>query len=91
MLAGMPSLSHEEQQEAVERIHKFMSEGMSSGEAIALVAAEIRERHQNDPQAMAIFEDHDLMNILSLITAGMMNRMRMTLKTRMRANVSGCY
>lgn len=59
MLAGMPSLSHEEQQEAVERIHKFMSEGMSSGEAIALVAAEIRERHQNDPQAMAIFEDHD--------------------------------
>ena len=39
MLAGMPSLSHEEQQEAVERIHQFMSEGMSSGEAIALVAA----------------------------------------------------
>ncbi|ATM95450.1 Uncharacterized protein conserved in bacteria [Yersinia frederiksenii] len=59
MLAGMPSLSHEEQQEAVERIHKFMSEGMSSGEAIALVAAEIRERHQNDPQAMPIFEDTD--------------------------------
>ncbi|CND61150.1 YoaH family protein [Yersinia intermedia] len=59
MLAGMPSLSHEEQQEAVERIHKFMSEGMSSGEAIALVAAEIRERHQDDPQAMAIFEDTD--------------------------------
>ena len=42
MLAGMPSLSHEEQQEA-----------------IALVAAEIRERHQDDPQAMAIFEDTD--------------------------------
>ncbi|HHB1474731.1 TPA: YoaH family protein [Yersinia enterocolitica] len=59
MLAGMPSLSHEEQQEAVERIHQFMSEGMSSGEAIALVAAEIRERYQNDPQAMAIFEDTD--------------------------------
>ncbi|WP_145530810.1 YoaH family protein [Yersinia kristensenii] len=59
MLAGMPSLSHEEQQEAVERIHQFMSEGMSSGEAIALVAAEIRERHQNDPQAMPIFEDSD--------------------------------
>ena len=59
MLAGMPSLSHEEQQEAVERIHQFMSEGMSSGEAIALVAEEIRERHQNDPQAMPIFEDTD--------------------------------
>jgi uncharacterized protein YoaH (UPF0181 family) len=59
MLAGMPSLSHQEQQEAVERIHKFMSKGMSSGEAIALVAAEIRERHQDDPQAMAIFDDDD--------------------------------
>ncbi|AJI96108.1 YoaH family protein [Yersinia ruckeri] len=59
MLAGMPSLSHQEQQEAVERIHQLMSEGMSSGEAIGLVAAEIRERHQNDPQAMPIFDDED--------------------------------
>ncbi|ANI31831.1 hypothetical protein PL78_18650 [Yersinia entomophaga] len=59
MLAGMPSLSHQEQQEAVERIHQLMSEGMSSGEAIGLVAEEIRERHKNDPQAMVIFDDED--------------------------------
>ena len=35
MFTGMPALSHEEQQAAVERIHTLMQEGMSSGEAIA--------------------------------------------------------
>lgn len=34
MFAGLPSLSHEQQQKAVERIHELMSQGMSSGEAI---------------------------------------------------------
>lgn len=43
MLAGMPSLSHLEQQEAADRIHQLMEQGMSSGEAIARVAQEIRE------------------------------------------------
>ncbi|PXV29090.1 YoaH family protein, partial [Salmonella enterica subsp. enterica serovar Newport str. A-211-RVH] len=38
MFAGLPSLSHEQQQKAVERIQELMSQGMSSGEAIALVA-----------------------------------------------------
>ncbi len=38
----IPALSHTEQQEAVERIHKLMAEGMSSGEAIKIVADEIR-------------------------------------------------
>ncbi|USH05554.1 YoaH family protein [Grimontia kaedaensis] len=40
----MPTLSHAEQQEAAERIHALMAQGMSSGEAIMLVANEIRER-----------------------------------------------
>lgn len=42
MFTGMPALSHEEQQAAVERIHTLMQQGMSSGEAIAQVAAELR-------------------------------------------------
>ncbi|MFC0225622.1 YoaH family protein [Serratia aquatilis] len=58
MLAGMPSLSHEEQQEAAERIHHLMEQGMSSGEAIALVAQEIREKHQGD-QVTALFDDEE--------------------------------
>lgn len=43
MFAGLPSLTHEQQQQAVERIHDLMSKGMSSGEAIATVAQELRE------------------------------------------------
>ncbi|WP_154640091.1 YoaH family protein, partial [Serratia marcescens] len=46
MHAGMPLLSHAEQQEAADRIHQLMEQGMSSGEAIARVAQEIREKHQ---------------------------------------------
>ncbi|CAI0737595.1 YoaH family protein [Serratia ficaria] len=58
MLAGMPSLSHAEQQAAAERIHQLMEQGMSSGEAIARVAQEIREKHQGDPVS-ALFDDED--------------------------------
>lgn len=58
MLAGMPSLSHQEQQEAAERIHLLMSQGMSSGEAIAIVAQEIREKHQGD-QVSVMFDDEE--------------------------------
>ncbi len=36
MFAGLPSLSHEQQQKAVERIQELMSQGMSSGQAITL-------------------------------------------------------
>ncbi len=46
MHAGMPLLNHAEQQEAADRIHQLMEQGMSSGEAIARVAQEIREKHQ---------------------------------------------
>lgn len=58
MLAGMPSLSHLEQQEAADRIHQLMEQGMSSGEAIARVAQEIREKHQGD-QVGVMFDDED--------------------------------
>ena len=58
MFAGLPSLTHEQQQQAVERIHDLISQGMSSGEAIALVAAEIRATHTGE-QIVARFEDED--------------------------------
>ncbi|MEG3135578.1 YoaH family protein [Rouxiella sp. T17] len=58
MLTGMPSLSHKEQQEAADRIHELMQEGMSSGQAIATVAAEIRETHKGD-RVTVIFDDED--------------------------------
>ena len=35
MFAGLPSLTHEQQQKAVERIQELMAQGMSSGQAIA--------------------------------------------------------
>ncbi|PHM60692.1 hypothetical protein Xsto_03756 [Xenorhabdus stockiae] len=57
MFSGMPALSHEEQQIAVERIHQLISEGMSSGEAIAIVAQELREKHQDKEQIHVLFED----------------------------------
>ncbi|WP_063656869.1 YoaH family protein [Candidatus Arsenophonus triatominarum] len=45
MFSDMLTLNHQEQQEAAERIHQLMADGMSSGEAIALVAKEIRAKH----------------------------------------------
>lgn len=45
MFAGLPSLTHEQQQKAVERIRELMAQGMSSGRAIALVAEELRANH----------------------------------------------
>lgn len=58
MFAGLPSLSHEQQQQAVERIQQLMSEGMSSGEAIAVVAQELRASHTGE-RIVARFEDED--------------------------------
>lgn len=40
------NLTHEQQQEAVEKIKQLMQQGMSSGEAIALIANELRQAHQ---------------------------------------------
>ncbi|MDC9604209.1 YoaH family protein [Xenorhabdus griffiniae] len=59
MFSGMPALSHEEQQAAVERIHQLISEGMGSGEAIAIVAQELRETHRNHEQIPVLFEDDE--------------------------------
>lgn len=58
MITGLPALSHEQQQQAVERIQQLMQSGMSSGEAIAQVAAEIRENHTGG-MIRARFEDED--------------------------------
>lgn len=58
MHAGMPLLSHAEQQEAADRIHQLMEQGMSSGEAIARVAQEIREKHQG-AQVAVLFDEDD--------------------------------
>ncbi|MCA6219469.1 MULTISPECIES: YoaH family protein [Photorhabdus] len=57
MFSGMPTLSHQEQQRAVEKIQQLMVEGMSSGEAIALVAQEIREQHREKEQVNVVFDD----------------------------------
>ena len=59
MLSGMPVLDHTEQQAAVDKIHQLMADGMSSGEAIALVAKEIREQYKDKEQSYARFEDAD--------------------------------
>lgn len=58
MITGLPSLSYEQQQQAVERIQQLMAEGMSSGQAIQLVAAEIRENHTGE-MITASFDDDD--------------------------------
>ncbi|RKR71740.1 YoaH family protein [Otariodibacter oris] len=39
-------LTHEQQQQAVEKIQRLMQEGIGSGEAIAIVAKELRETYQ---------------------------------------------
>lgn len=44
--------------QAVERIHELISQGMSSGEAITKVAAELRASHTGE-RIVARFEDED--------------------------------
>lgn len=58
MFEGLPSLSHVQQQQAVERIQSLIAEGMSSGQAIALVAQEIRQNHTGE-RVVARFEDDE--------------------------------
>ena len=59
MITGLPALSHEEQQQAVERIHALMAEGMSSGQAIAQVAQEIRQNYKGAPVPMRFDEEEE--------------------------------
>ena len=58
MITGLPALSHEQQQQAVERIQELMSQGMSSGQAVAQVAQEIRDTHTGG-RITARFEDEE--------------------------------
>ncbi|MFP1454394.1 YoaH family protein [Escherichia coli] len=51
------SLTHEQQQKAVEQIQELMAQGMSSGQAIALVA-EVSANHSGE-RIVARFEDED--------------------------------
>lgn len=39
------NLTHEQQQQAVEKIQQLMQQGISSGEAIAQIAQELRENY----------------------------------------------
>ena len=41
------NLTHEQQQRAVEKIQELMAHGIGSGEAIALVAKQLREQNKN--------------------------------------------
>ncbi len=43
MLDDFPPLSHAEQQAAVEKIQTLMSQGISTAEAIKIIAEEIRQ------------------------------------------------
>lgn len=58
MMTGLPALSHEQQQQAVERIQELMAGGLTSGQAIAQVAQEIRQSHTGE-QIRALFDDED--------------------------------
>ncbi|EJL89092.1 YoaH family protein [Pantoea sp. BIGb0393] len=58
MFTGLPALSHEQQQQAVERIQELMAGGMSSGQAIAQVAQEIRQTYKGEG-IRAMFEDDE--------------------------------
>ncbi|PNH91784.1 YoaH family protein [Vibrio diazotrophicus] len=50
MFDDFPPLTHAEQQEAVEKIQNLMSEGMSTAQAIKIVADEIRKAKQQEQQ-----------------------------------------
>jgi UPF0181 protein PM0480 len=41
------NLTHEQQQRAVEKIQELMAQGIGSGEAIALMAKQLREQNKN--------------------------------------------
>ncbi|NIY81887.1 YoaH family protein [Vibrio hepatarius] len=50
MFDDLPTLSHEEQQKAVEKIQQLMSEGISTAQAIKMVAEEIRAKAASKPE-----------------------------------------
>lgn len=48
MFDDIPTLSHQEQQEAVEKIQQLMAQGISTAEAIKIVASKIRAEKSAD-------------------------------------------
>ncbi|EQA02514.1 YoaH family protein [Glaesserella parasuis] len=47
---ALPSLTHEQQQQAVEQIQQLMQQGISSGEAISIAAQQLRDTHQKSEE-----------------------------------------
>lgn len=45
---ALPSLKHEQQQEALEEIQKLAKQGISMGQAIQIVANQLREQYQQN-------------------------------------------
>ncbi|MEH0688198.1 YoaH family protein [Vibrio cholerae] len=50
MFDDLPPLTHEEQQKAVERIQELMASGMSTAQAIKVVADDIRKAAAENKQ-----------------------------------------
>lgn len=50
MFDQLPPLSHEEQQKAVEKIQQLMEQGISTAQAIKIVADEIRQEFEAQNQ-----------------------------------------
>jgi len=51
MFDDFPPLTHEEQQAAVEKIQTLMSQGVSTAEAIKIIAEQIRqEKNESDKE-----------------------------------------
>lgn len=46
MFSDIPTLSHQDQQLAVEKIQELMAEGISTAEAIKIVAQQIRKEQE---------------------------------------------
>ncbi|MBF0751120.1 MULTISPECIES: YoaH family protein [unclassified Pasteurella] len=53
-------LTHEEQQRAVEKIQELMSQGVNSGEAIQIVAKELRELHKKSTENKNFCDLHSI-------------------------------
>lgn len=51
------SLTHEQQQQAVEKIQVLMAQGVNSGEAISIVAKELREQDQKNKEKIMLNND----------------------------------
>ena len=59
MQFDIPILVKKEQEEAVEKIHELMREGISSQDAIKAIADQLREKYKNKEHEHIIFDDED--------------------------------